>query len=35
MMERHIYADEFFRFVKEIGEIFPFPPEYKVIKNSD
>lgn len=35
MVERHIYSDEFFVFVKEIGEIFPFPHDYILIKNGD
>ncbi|CAD8054531.1 unnamed protein product [Paramecium primaurelia] len=35
MMERHIYSDEFFRFVKEIAEVYPFPRQYNLIKNVD
>ncbi|CAK70549.1 unnamed protein product (macronuclear) [Paramecium tetraurelia] len=35
MMERHIYSDEFFRFVKEIAEAYPFPPQYQLITNAD
>ncbi|CAD8095799.1 unnamed protein product [Paramecium sonneborni] len=35
MMERHIYSDEFFRFVKEIGEAFPFPQDYILITNPE
>ncbi|CAD8066392.1 unnamed protein product [Paramecium primaurelia] len=35
MMERHIYSEEFFRFVKEIGEAFPYPKDYTLITNPE
>ncbi|CAD8096981.1 unnamed protein product [Paramecium sonneborni] len=33
MVERQIYTDEFFRFVKEIAEVYPYPSSYKLITN--
>lgn len=33
MVERQIDTDEFFRFVKEIAEVYPYPSNYKLITN--
>jgi hypothetical protein len=35
MMERHIYSDEFFRFVKDVAEAYRYPLDYTPITNPE
>ena len=34
-MERHIHTEDFFKYLKEIGEAFPFPKDYTLITNPE
>lgn len=35
MLERHIYSDDFFKFLVDIAESYPFPEDYIKITNMD